>query len=1286
MSDDKVFSSSSRFRPYEPVVFPKPIIGLNGAKLIAYYWAYEWTMAENISTGELTGKRQSDWGQAEISADTGRDIVHKFTVEMPDGEIRMVSSESVLILLGYTNRETIKSFPSLVTAVKTLAKQKMQLVLLEEEKKNYDTLKSQFEKEIKPEIKETEEQSDFLKRLENDESYTVFSMGDVWARQDNPFDYTLKKHTKISIPNKYTIEELTWKWVSKRVEELGGKYPNGLYDLKKRVERQERKVKEISEKASSESTKMAEGGRVEDFDYASLFDDNSKTGANDLNEELNKEDELEKKYQRSNFDKNWASSRKVAIEKTVAEYFLAKKTFEDWSGRGYKINKGSVWVGEELGGTSKNISSINESRRRRVLSSQKITMEDAIKTLKELGLSDGEINKHLNKMSDGGIVYPLTKDKVAEMLLYLDENGEHKLVSKYKGLVSDSDISSIIGAWATSNDSLETILEDYWKRHLKIEGALNSDKEMADGGEVEKSRLDEIKESVEQKLQKQQINKEFKDVGRVAQTRKEKSAYKLISGQLLTTLEEDVVMAYNMVKKENVWAEIDVASERERGVTSGAAYLKVKIREAAPTRPKDEKSKRATYVLFLEMLQKDLIECYSVKQIQDLRESYRYLSMDKIIGYFINPEFLTGDDEKKKLIEDTLKKNKNYGLAILYGGNYLVSKLIKEVFGAKFENIFFNKSDSAHVVWHDSKEKEPITEEESKALTEALLDRKSKFIEANNKLMEVAKTATKEELIISMKRDWRLSSETEKVYKANPEMFREWLVSYYERRIRHEEANWDAKEISFQPKANDWSWFETPKSRDVSELPKAKSINTKSPLAYIKRTGGYKIDINSPAEIIDKFGFSAVNYGVYVDDKWSREHTKHFLGAISDLAEMHNIDIKNLNKIGKLSIAFGAKGRKGHLATYFPQTKDINLTKGNGDGSIAHEWGHYFDNVIVELDEQRATNKFASDGSMPEFEIKVLFKELMDFFYKGNDLHTPKMPVNFYAKKQEEAPSYSKIVDGRWETFKIEIKPTIEETLEQVSHYAVIDQSAYKTQLRLFGYIIAAFGLESYSIPFKLKTSYFFHKSAYNLFQYCYKHETLIGGVETETMHLTASQRTPYWTSTVELFARAWETVVLKKLIDKGRMSNYLVSDISIEDVILESWSNPYPSGKELDYIEVMMDKIVIAVKRKFEIGDFIPPSVIIEDEYIDLAKDGKVEQEVIIDTAPAGEQKIEFVKDDVEIVVEKDPRDSKEYTQWVEWVDAISILEMLIESGGNEQEVEEWKDAVDTMQMLLKK
>lgn len=774
-----------------------------------------------------------------------------------------------------------------------------------------------------------------------------------------------------------------------------------------------------------------------------------------------------------------------------------------------------------------------------------------------------------------------------------------------------------------------------WEEHVK-------ENSMALGGT--------IAEQVEEKLVKQQINKEFKDIGRVAQTRKEKSAYKLISGSILSTLEEDGVMAYNMVKKENVWPEINVQEEKDRGVSSGAAYLKVKLREALPTRPKDEKAKRATYVLFLELFQKDLKECYTVEQIKALVERYKTLPMNEVIGYFINPDFLTADENRKKEIQDSLERNHRFKATSFYGSRYLVPKLINEIFGAKFENALFRGSDAGKMLWIESYKKEPITPEESASAILNLQERKAKFVVANEELKDkyIKKNVT--ELLLAMERDWSLHGDSKKLYKKEPEKFREWVIQYYDRRIRNEVSRWDEKEKELQPKGNDWSWTEV-KAKTEPSKEKSESINTKTPLAYIKRTGGYKVDVNTPTEIVDKFGFSAVNYGVYVDDTWSKEHTKHFLGAMLDLGDILDIDIKSFNDLGKLSIAFGAKGRRGHMATYFPQTKDINLTRGNGDGSLAHEWGHYFDNVIVELSEKLAKNSFASDGGSRDYEIKSLFQELMTFIYKGDPAFTPKLPTTFFAKPADTAPAYSTRVNGNYETKAIEIKPTIEETLEQLDNFAVIDKGIYNTQLRLFGYVIAQFGLEKYQVPMRLKTSYYFHKSAYGMFQYCYP---TLKGIDTFVI-----ARTKYWSSAVELFARAWETVVLKKLMDNDRMSNYLVADIPMEDLVSESYNRPYPSGLELARIEILIEKIIKAVKAKYNLPGFIPPSEIKEDEYLDLSGNGKVEAGVVVDTdTVTGEEEVDFVG-------------------------AIATLEFLIESGGSPEETEEWKDAIDTLKFL---
>lgn len=749
------------------------------------------------------------------------------------------------------------------------------------------------------------------------------------------------------------------------------------------------------------------------------------------------------------------------------------------------------------------------------------------------------------------------------------------------------------------------------------------------------NEIDKIKEEVEQRLQQQQANKEFKDVGRVAQTRKEKSAYKIISSKLLRELELDPVMAFNMIKKDNVWLPIDVQAERDNGNTSGAVYLKVKIRESLPTKPKDDKLFRSIYVLFLERLQADLSNCFSVEEILKVSDKYRYFNIDEIIGNFMFPEYTTGSDELRAEIKALLSKNSNWRIALIYGSSTFLRKLIKEVFGAKFENMFFIASDSAIQTRNDAKEKEPITEDQSKEIIDNLTLRHNTFIDANKEKIEKYKSMDSKQLNVEMNTNWKISPFSKEIYKSDIEKFREFVISYTERTVSKQNELFKERVEKAKPRPNNWNWFEAvkEKSTDVIDKPKREVINTKVPLSYIKRTGGVKIEAITPNEIIRQFGFSAVNYGNYVDDIWSKEHTAHFLGAISDLGEILNFDIKQINELGKLSIAFGSKGRGGALATYFPQTKDINLTKKNGDGSVAHEWGHYFDNVIVEKDLQKATNSFASEGLMPNAEIKELYKELMHFIYNGKEGITPKLKFRFYAGKSDSAPSfyYSKFSSSN---VTVELKPTIDETIAQYSYLLTSDDKYYQTQLRVFGYIIKSFGLDYYDIDVQLNTSYYYHKSAYDFFEYCHRkseRETVKGG----------QHRTKYWTSAVELFARAWESVVLKKLMDAGRESNYLVAGIPTDDIVSADYFRPYPTGKEIQYIENILDRIILAVKNNFSIGDFNPTSNVREDIFIELSKDkkeGKDKRGVKIEKEKE-EKTVVFVEENkvVDEVIEKE-------------------------------------------------
>jgi len=387
VSFDKVISASTRFRPSETVVFDPPLEGKNGAKLISYTWSYEWTMLPNYE-GELKSKRVSDWSQAEISADTGRDIVHQYTVLMSDGEYKTVSSDSVPILLGYIDRKELKSFPNLVTASKTLAKQQMQLAILETKYKEYKDAVQSIKDKGFPEPK-----------VEKFDGYTGYKL------------YVGDGSCVIDENGTYDEERLNCakgNYIKNRLIEMGVDFnlehrSSTIYEFKQRIERQKRKVENIL------NTKMEDGGEIEDFDYSSLFNEESieEKEGREKQYKITEEQEKEEWYQKSRFSKKWTSTFKEAVEKTVKSYFDAKATYEDWGSREYKSNKGVVYAGgDDIHGSIYTIGGINENRRQRTMSGAKMQMDEAIEDLKELGLNKDEISNLIgvDKFSKGGNV------------------------------------------------------------------------------------------------------------------------------------------------------------------------------------------------------------------------------------------------------------------------------------------------------------------------------------------------------------------------------------------------------------------------------------------------------------------------------------------------------------------------------------------------------------------------------------------------------------------------------------------------------------------------------------------------------------------------------------------------------------------------------------------------------------------------------------------------------------------------------------------------------------------
>jgi hypothetical protein len=178
---------------------------------------------------------------------------------------------------------------------------------------------------------------------------------------------------------------------------------------------------------------------------------------------------------------------------------------------------------------------------------------------------------------------------------------------------------------------------------------------------------------------------------------------------------------------------------------------------------------------------------------------------------------------------------------------------------------------------------------------------------------------------------------------------------------------------------------------------------------------------------------------------------------------------------------------------------------------------------------------------------------------------------------------------------------------------------------------------------------------------------------------MAVAPRTKYWSSYVELWARAWETVILKKLLDKNRVSNYLVDGIPMEDIIMEGYNRPYPTGKELEYIETIIDKIVVAFKKKFSVGDFIPPSQVIENEYIELKKGdvGETNKAMVVEVSN-GEKDVKFVEEEKVVMEVEKPADEPKEPE-----EQPNIEEVVTETVTEEPTKEEIQETIDALQIL---
>ena len=322
----------------------------------------------------------------------------------------------------------------------------------------------------------------------------------------------------------------------------------------------------------------------------------------------------------------------------------------------------------------------------------------------------------------------------------------------------------------------------------------------------------------------------------------------------------------------------------------------------------------------------------------------------------------------------------------------------------------------------------------------------------------------------------------------------------------------------------------------------------------VNRTGGRNFDNMSTSQIQNLLNndvkMKAVQYGNSMPDTEREYHTKWSLQAMSDLSDILNLPLEQITARGKLGIAFGARGKSGALAHYEPGTKMINLTRCNGFGSLAHEWGHFVDNILssgmggyVSTERSYERQKVHTEH-MPHGAIYTQIGRRgreIKYFYDADEPTGYKWKV---LKKGQTTPS----PDAN--------KCAFRSTTLSVD---VPSKAKHDNALK-----VAQKSLESFhsQIDREIKNS-----------------KALGHMVRAEDLENLKNSK--YYNTPTEAFARAFECYIADKLENNGRINTYLASKKKTEAI---DGLFIYPQGEFRKEIETLFDKFFDDIRETNEL------------------------------------------------------------------------------------------------------
>ena len=351
----------------------------------------------------------------------------------------------------------------------------------------------------------------------------------------------------------------------------------------------------------------------------------------------------------------------------------------------------------------------------------------------------------------------------------------------------------------------------------------------------------------------------------------------------------------------------------------------------------------------------------------------------------------------------------------------------------------------------------------------------------------------------------------------------------------------------------------------------------------------------TPEQFTETFGFRGVEFGNWLNDADRQQSLDHAFDGLMDLAGVLKVDPKALSLNGNLGLAFGARGKGGKnagLAHYEPSRVVINLTKMSGAGSLAHEWGHavddYFGSLAAKAQYRTDPHKgWASglariDGLRPEMQDawrKVISTILQR---EASQEETVEMARAEVKKQKSIWDSWMRRIFSGNQTLiqaAIDVPTSLIEqgvTLQQevlAEVYHAISKEKFKPSRKdwqSFDQLTSQVARAQIDLQ-KALAGEMVKKLPSNYKTHAANIDKLFRSKE-------------YWSTTLEMFARAFESYVQDRT---GGKSQYLVHGAKAETQIDKDEKgnelpyNPYPTGEERDFINAAFDNFVATLEQE---------------------------------------------------------------------------------------------------------